>query len=135
MPACSEIIPEPNKFSFGKNAVTIMGNRAEDVAGKLIDAGSDIVGANCSIGSSSMLNVVEKMRNANPDVKLIFQPNAGLPILVESKTTYSETPEIMVSNIKKFLPYRPSIIGGCCGSTPEHIKGIVNIAADYNRKL
>jgi len=131
----SQDIPIACTLSFGENGVTIMGNKAEDVVNRLIDAGSDIVGANCSIGSGSMLNVVKKMREANPEAKLIFQPNAGLPILVESKTTYNETPEIMVSNIKKFLPYRPSIIGGCCGSTPEHIRGIVKIAADYNSRL
>ncbi|MES0342091.1 MAG: homocysteine S-methyltransferase family protein, partial [Candidatus Humimicrobiaceae bacterium] len=64
---------------------------------------------------------------ADPGAKLIFQPNAGLPVLKDGKTVFNETPEIMASNIKKYLDYKPSILGACCGSTPAHISGIVDI--------
>ena len=128
----SEDIPIACTLSFGENGVTIMGNKAEDVTSRLINAGSDIVGANCSIGSAAMIGVAGKMREANPEARLIFQPNAGLPVLVEGKTTYNETPEIMASNIAKFLPYEPSIVGGCCGSTPEHIREIIKVVRSHN---
>ncbi|HEY4695632.1 MAG TPA: homocysteine S-methyltransferase family protein [Candidatus Hydromicrobium sp.] len=128
----SKDIPIACSLTFGENGVTLMGNKAEDVVEVLINAGSDIVGANCSVGSGAMLNVVKKMREANTDARLIFQPNAGMPILVDGKTTYNETPEIMASNIAKFLPYKPSILGACCGSTPEHIKEIAKIVRNYN---
>ncbi|MBU4313980.1 MAG: homocysteine S-methyltransferase family protein [Actinobacteria bacterium] len=128
----SKDIPIACSLTFGENGVTLMGNKAEDVVEILINAGSDIVGANCSIGSAAMLNVVKKMREANPEARLIFQPNAGLPMLVEGKTIYNETPEIMASNIEKFLPYKPSIVGGCCGSTPEHIREIIKVVRSYN---
>jgi methionine synthase I (cobalamin-dependent) len=128
----SKDIPIACSLTFGENGVTLMGNKAEDVVEVLINASSDIVGANCSVGSGAMLNVVKKMREADADARLIFQPNAGLPVLVNGKTTYNETPEIMASNIAKFLPYKPSIVGGCCGSTPEHIKEIVKVVRDYN---
>jgi 5-methyltetrahydrofolate--homocysteine methyltransferase len=128
----SEDIPIACTLSFGENGVTLMGNKAEDVVEILINAGSDIVGANCSIGSAAMIGVVKKMREANPEARLIFQPNAGLPMLVEGKTIYNETPEIMSSNIEKFLPYKPSIIGGCCGSAPEHIKEIIKVVRSHN---
>ena len=128
----SEDIPIACTLSFGENGVTLMGNKAEDVVEILINAGSDIVGANCSIGSAAMIGVVKKMREANPEARLIFQPNAGLPMLVEGKTIYNETPEIMASNIEKFLPYKPSIIGACCGSTPEHIKKIIKVVRSHN---
>lgn len=128
----SKDIPIACSLTFGENGVTLMGNKAEDVVEILINAGSDIVGANCSIGSAAMLNMVKKMREANAEARLIFQPNAGLPMLVEGKTIYNETPEIMASNIEKFLPYKPSIVGGCCGSTPEHIREIIKVVRSHN---
>ncbi len=130
----SKDIPIACSLTFGENGVTLMGNKAEDVVDVLINAGSDIVGANCSVGSGAMLNVVKKMREANADARLIFQPNAGMPMLVDGKTIYNETPEIMASNISKFLPYKPSILGACCGSKPEHIKEIAKIVRDYNNQ-
>ncbi len=118
-------IPLACTLSFDENGVTVMGNRAEDAAVRLIESGCDFIGANCSIGSDSMLAVVKKIRKASPDGKLIFQPNAGLPQFLDGKTIYNETPEIMASNIGKFIPYGPSVLGACCGSTPDHIRAIV----------
>src|SRR4030042_6759347 len=128
----SEVIPIACSLSFGENGVTLMGNKAEDVVNVLIDAGSEIGGANCSVGSGAMLNVVKKMRVANADARLIFQPNAGMPALVDGKTIYDETPEIMASIISEYLIYKTSIMGACCGSKPEHIKEIAKIVRDYN---
>ena len=125
----SKDIPLACTLSFGENGITLMGNKAEDAVKTLLDAGCDIVGANCSIGSDSMLGIVRKMREADPGARLIFQPNAGLPVLKDGKTVFNETPEIMASNIKKYLEYRPSIIGACCGSTPAHISSIVDIVS------
>ena len=123
----SDLIPIACTLSFGENGVTLMGNKAEESAGILLGAGCDIVGANCSIGSDSMLGIVKKMRSAQPDALLIFQPNAGLPVLKEGRTTYNETPEIMANNISRYLEYGPSILGACCGSTPGHIAKIATL--------
>ncbi len=128
----SEDIPIACTLSFGENGVTIMGNKAEDALSSLINAGSNIVGANCSIGSAAMISVAGKMRETNPEARLIFQPNAGLPVIVKGETIYNETPKVMASNIAKFLPYKPSIIGACCGSTPEHIREIIRVIRNYN---
>jgi len=128
----SEDIPIACTLSFGENGVTIMGNKAEDAPSSLINAGSNIVGANCSIGSAAMISVAGKMRETNPEARLIFQPNAGLPVIVKRETIYNETPKVMASNIAKFLPYKPSIIGACCGSTPEHIREIIRVIRNYN---
>ncbi len=124
----SDSIPLACTLSFNENGITVMGNRAEDAAVKLLGSGTDFIGANCSIGSDSMLAVVKKIREASPDGKLIFQPNAGLPQLLDGKTIYNETPGVMASNIEKFIPYGPSILGACCGSTPGHISAIVKAA-------
>ncbi len=122
----SKNIPLACTLSFGENGITLMGNKAEDAVKTLLDSGCDIIGANCSIGSGSMLEIVRKMREADSGARLIFQPNAGLPVLKDGKTVFDETPEIMASNIKKYLDYGPSILGACCGSTPAHILCIVD---------
>jgi 5-methyltetrahydrofolate--homocysteine methyltransferase len=114
-------------LSFKENGVTVMGNKAEDFGKILINAGANIIGANCSVGSDSMIQITEKIRNANPDAKLLIQPNAGLPSLINEKTVFNETPEIMAENFKQILKYNPSIIGACCGSTPNHIKKITDL--------
>jgi 5-methyltetrahydrofolate--homocysteine methyltransferase len=120
-------MPVACTMTFGENGVSMMGNKAEDSIVILLNSGCGIVGANCGMGSDSMLGIVKKMRKAAPDAKLIFQPNAGLPVLKNGKTTYNETPESMASNIKEFLPYKPSILGACCGSTPVHINKIAQL--------
>jgi len=114
-------------LSFKENGITVMGNKAEDSGKILIDAGAYIIGANCSVGSDSMIKITEKIRKANPDAGLLIQPNAGLPSLIDGKTTFNETPEIMAQNFKQILKYNPSIIGGCCGSTPEYIIKIAEL--------
>lgn len=114
-------------LTFNEKGVTLMGNRAETSVKILTEAGCSVVGANCSVGSDKMLDIVKKMREADRGAKLIFQPNAGVPKLIEGKTIYTETPEIFAKNVKKFLSYNPSILGGCCGSTPEHIKKIAEL--------
>jgi 5-methyltetrahydrofolate--homocysteine methyltransferase len=123
----SRDIPLACTLSFGENGITLMGNKAEDAVKILLDSGCDIIGANCSIGSDTMLEIVQKMRNTDSGAKLIFQPNAGLPVLKDGKTVFNETPEIMAANIKKYLDYKPSILGACCGSTPAHISSIADI--------
>ena len=123
----SDSIPISCSLSFGASGVTIMGIKAEESVGTLLEAGCDIVGANCSVGSDSMFDIVKKIRKAEPDARLIFQPNAGIHVLKNGKTTFNETPETMAANIKSYLQFNPSILGGCCGSTPAHIRELVNI--------
>jgi 5-methyltetrahydrofolate--homocysteine methyltransferase len=108
-------------LSFQENGVTVMGNSAEFFGAALIDAGCDIIGANCSVGSGAMIKITEKIRAANPYLRLLIQPNAGLPSIVGGKTVFNETPEMMAENFSRILEYKPSIVGACCGSTPQHI--------------
>lgn len=114
-------------LSFNANGVTLMGNKAEQFGPALLEAGCDIIGANCSVGSESMISITEKIRNANPEALLLIQPNAGLPKIVNNVTVFDETPEIMLKNFKKILQFNPNIIGGCCGSTPAHIKALAKL--------
>jgi len=114
-------------LSFKENGITVMGNRAEDFGSRLLEAGCDIIGANCGIGSDSMIAITEKIRNFNPDALLLIQPNAGMPSIIEGMTVFNETPEIMAENFKDMLKYGIAIAGACCGSTPGHIRKISEI--------
>lgn len=114
-------------MSFSENGVTVMGNRAELFGAALIEAGCDIIGANCSVGSDTMIKITQKIRAANPDARLIIQPNAGLPSIVDGKTVFNETPEMMADSFSMILEYVPSIVGACCGSTPNHIKKLAEL--------
>jgi homocysteine S-methyltransferase len=82
------------------------------------------VGLNCSIGPSAMLNALEIIRNAT-DKPISIQPNAGLPRQVEDRLLYMSTPEYMAEYAKRFYEKGARIIGGCCGTTPAHIKEMV----------
>jgi 5-methyltetrahydrofolate--homocysteine methyltransferase len=114
-------------LSFKEDGVTVMGNRAEEFGSILLDSGCDIIGANCSVGSDTMIDITKKIRNANPEARLLIQPNAGLPEIDNGMTVFNETPEIMVKNFKEILKYKPSIVGTCCGSTPDHTRKIAEL--------
>ncbi|MGM0367922.1 MAG: homocysteine S-methyltransferase family protein [Actinomycetota bacterium] len=120
-------IPIACTLTFGENAVTMMGTKASNATKILQERGADIVGANCSLGSKLMLKIIREMRESDPEARLMFQPNAGMPVLENGKTTYKESEDIMAENIKEYLQYKPSIIGACCGSTPAHIKKIASL--------
>ncbi|MCG8686533.1 MAG: homocysteine S-methyltransferase family protein, partial [Desulfobacterales bacterium] len=84
---------------------------------------SDVVGFNCSIGPSLMLTAVEKVKE-KINKPMIVQPNAGLPKEVDGRMLYLSTPEYLAEYSKRFFECGARIIGGCCGTTPEHIREI-----------
>jgi methionine synthase I (cobalamin-dependent)/5,10-methylenetetrahydrofolate reductase len=84
----------------------------------------DVVGLNCSIGPSDMLDALKRIREIT-DKPISVQPNAGLPREVEGRLMYMSTPEYMAEYAKRFFENGAAIIGGCCGTTPEHIRQIV----------
>ena len=102
---------------------TIMGVSVEDAAAGLAAAGADIVGSNCGNGIENMVKIARKFRE-HTDLPLIIQSNAGLPDIVNGELVYPETPEFMAAKVKDLLDAGVSIIGGCCGTTPEHIRAI-----------
>jgi len=86
-------------------------------------AGSDIIGANCSVIGSDIADIVSEIRALEP-VYIIAAPNAGMPRLDNGKTLYDESPDSFAKNIPKIIDAGANIIGGCCGTTPEHIRKI-----------
>jgi 5-methyltetrahydrofolate--homocysteine methyltransferase len=84
-------------------------------------SGADIVGANCGAGIDNMIDLMRGMRDA-ASLPIWCKPNAGLPEWVGGQTVYRETPEMMVSQLKTLLDAGANIVGGCCGTSPAHIR-------------
>ncbi|OFW03740.1 MAG: bifunctional homocysteine S-methyltransferase/methylenetetrahydrofolate reductase [Acidobacteria bacterium RIFCSPLOWO2_02_FULL_67_36] len=87
--------------------------------------GADLVGLNCSVGPAAMLETIERMAHV-ATVKLSAQPNAGRPREIEGRNIYLCSPEYMASYARRFIANDVRLVGGCCGTTPEHIRHIKN---------
>jgi len=103
---------------------TMMGVSPAEMAAAVLEAGADILGTNCSQGSEAMIEVVKALREAAPGVPILVHPNAGMPILTDQGETYPESPAFMAGCVPAFREAGASIIGGCCGTSPEHIRAI-----------
>jgi 5-methyltetrahydrofolate--homocysteine methyltransferase len=102
---------------------TIMGDGAPACARELEDAGAAILGVNCGTGPETMLDMVRALRRETA-LPILVQPNAGLPILRGADLFYPESPEGMAAYVPKFIEAGASIVGGCCGTTADHIRAI-----------
>ena len=112
-------------MSFDTKGRTMMGVKPEKAAKTLWSLGVDVIGANCGRTLSETLTAVLKMREAVPDAVLMAKPNAGLPHIEGGDMVYDVTPDIMVDYARKFVAEaNVKIFGGCCGSTPEHIRAV-----------
>lgn len=112
---------------------TVMGNSIEDVEKGLREAGADILGSNCGHGVEKMVKIAREFKKVSTS-PLAIQSNAGTPELKDGKLVYPETPEFFSSKVPEFIEAGVSIIGGCCGTTPEHIRAIRN-AVDAHKKV
>ena len=115
-------------FTFDKTVQgdyrTMMGADPVSAMNAVIEAGADIVGTNCGNGMERMLEIVSIMRAANKTIPILVHANAGLPKNVNGQTIFPETPEDMAAIAPKLAAAGANIIGGCCGTTPAHIKAI-----------
>ena len=103
---------------------TMMGISPEEAVNKLIIAGADIIGANCGNGTEGMIEIVRLIRAMNPDIPVLIHANAGIPHYEDGKTVFPESPDEMALQIKELINSGANIVGGCCGTTPEHIRKI-----------
>lgn len=128
-------IPIICSATFNKNSegefYTLMGNSIREVYSFLIEKGVDLVGVNCGNGYFDSIEIVKQIKKDFPELKILVQPNAGLPEITSGQLVYSETPEKIIPAIKDFLEMGVSIIGGCCGTTKEHIKIIRELTDKY----
>ena len=109
------------QMTVSEDGLTAYGTEPKQFVRALERAGADVIGLNCSVGPATMLGVIEAMAGMT-DLKLSAQPNAGLPRDVMGRQIYMASPEYMAKHAKRLIASGAKIIGGCCGTTPEHIR-------------
>lgn len=114
-------LPIVAQMTIQMDGKTIFGASPETFTKKLDELGADVIGLNCGVGPAHVLTALEKMRGVTTK-KLSAQPNAGLPRDVQGRQFYMCSPEYMSKFAKRFIQAGASFIGGCCGTTPKHIK-------------
>jgi len=106
---------------------TMMGISPTQMTEEIIGEGVDIIGANCGNGIEGMIGIVKEIRKTDPDIPVLIHANAGMPVYKDGETVFPETPGETASFVDQLISAGANIIGGCCGTTPEHIKKIVEI--------
>src|SRR5919112_5683515 len=116
-------LPVIAQMTVGQEGNTSYGTSVETIATKLGELGADVVGLNCSVGPAAMLDAIERMveHTARP---VSAQPNAGLPRAVDDRRIYLASPEYMGSYARRMIQAGARFVGGCCGTTPDHIRKI-----------
>ncbi|PYO74500.1 MAG: bifunctional homocysteine S-methyltransferase/methylenetetrahydrofolate reductase, partial [Gemmatimonadetes bacterium] len=116
-------LPVVCQMTIGTDGLTYYGTDPDTYTKQLAAWGADVIGVNCSVGPAGVLEAVEKMVKAT-DKPISAQPNAGLPKDVGDRKIYLASPEYMASYARRMIETGARIVGGCCGTTPEHIKKI-----------
>jgi homocysteine S-methyltransferase len=117
-------MPVIAQATIGPELRTAYGASPEDIARALDRWGVDIIGLNCSVGPQTILEAIERMAVVTTK-KLSAQPNAGMPRDVGGRSMYMASPEYMASYARHLIQAGAKIVGGCCGTTPEHVKAMV----------
>lgn len=126
-------VPIVAQMTVGESHETIYGQRIDQAIARIAqEPAVAAVGLNCSVGPSGMLSSLELVRRVT-DKPISVQPNAGMPRRVEGRQLYMCTPEYMAEYAKRFFEMGARIIGGCCGTTPEHIKEIVRAVRSISK--
>jgi len=100
---------------------TMMGISPTEMTEVLIKSGASIIGANCGNGIADMIGIVKEIRQADPNIPVIIHANAGMPRYTDGETLFPESPADMAARVKEIIDAGANIIGGCCGTTPDHI--------------
>lgn len=114
-------IPVVAQVTIDEDGNCLDGATPETFAPRLAEWGADVIGCNCSVGPVAMLDAIERVR-AVSTLPLSAQPNAGVPRSVEGRNIYLCSPEYMASYARKFVAAGVRLVGGCCGTTPEHTR-------------
>ncbi len=125
-------IPVIAMLTFDDNGRSVLGTPPEAAAITLAAAGADIVGSNCGLGVDGIYDILCRMRKVT-GLPLISQANAGLPQLVGDRTVFPGTPDEMVAYHERMIELGVRVIGGCCGTTPAHIRAMKNALASKQR--
>jgi methionine synthase / methylenetetrahydrofolate reductase(NADPH) len=123
MLAARDVSPLPlvAQVTIDEDGNCLDGSDPQTFVPKLVEWGADVIGCNCSVGPVAMLDAIERVRAAT-SLPLAAQPNAGIPRSVDGRNIYLCSPEYMASYARKFVAAGVRLVGGCCGTTPEHIR-------------
>jgi len=127
-------LPVIAQLAYTEEGKTLVGDDPVAATRRLLELGADVVGANCSIGPQDILAVLRAMAQAN-GVRLSVQPNAGFPHRMGGRVVYPKaTPDYFAQFARQAAALGASIIGGCCGTTPEHIRAIAQAVKELSPK-
>ncbi len=115
-------LPVVAQVTIDEDGNCLDGATPETFGAKLADWGADVIGCNCSVGPGAMLGAIERVHQVTNGIPLSAQPNAGMPRAVEGRNIYLCSPEYMANYVPQYVAAGVRLIGGCCGTTPEHIK-------------
>ncbi|MEW5702453.1 MAG: homocysteine S-methyltransferase family protein [Candidatus Zixiibacteriota bacterium] len=130
--AVSSTIPVFASMTFDptpRGFITIMGVSVEQAASRLAAAGADVIGSNCGNGIENMVRIAAEFRKVT-NLPVLIRPNAGLPEIDGDRPAYRESAAFMVPHFRALVELGVQVIGGCCGTTPEHIAALRG-AADH----
>lgn len=114
-------IPVVASMTFTRDDRTLLGDDPAKVATALAEAGADVIGVNCSGGPAQLIRILREMRRAAPAARFWVKPNAGWPEHVGGRVMYAAAPEYFRDYALEFWKAGANVLGGCCGTTPEHI--------------
>ena len=118
-------------FTFSRTQTgeyrTMMGTGVHEFLEMTREAGANVVGANCGNGTAGMIEIVREMRTIDGNIPILVHANAGLPQYRDGETVFPESPGEMAPQMKELVAAGANIVGGCCGTTPDHIRLIVEI--------
>jgi homocysteine S-methyltransferase len=117
-------LPVIASLTLGEDAVTAYGTAPEAFGPRLAALGVDAVGVNCSVGPAVVLEAVERLRGV-VDLPIVAMPNAGIPREIDGRQIYVSSPEHVAAYARRMVEAGARIVGGCCGTTPEHVRAIV----------
>ena len=112
---------------------TMMGVSPAMMAEAILQAGADVIGANCGNGMERMIELVRALRTAAPQTPILVHANAGAPVIRGMETVFPETPEQMAALIPAVIAAGANIVGGCCGTTPAHIRAVAQAVKSFCR--
>ncbi|MDD6484874.1 MAG: homocysteine S-methyltransferase family protein [Clostridiales bacterium] len=121
-------------MTFDETQKTLTGADVDVMCAVLEGLGADCIGINCGLGPEQIYKIMERLSKI-ASVPIMAQPNAGLPKLVGHNTVYDVTPKLFAEQCEKIAALGASVLGGCCGTTPEHISELVKVCEKYRPKV
>ncbi len=123
-------LPVIAQMTVGEDGRSSLGTDVEHLAAELDGLGADVIGLNCSVGPASMLDALDRMARVTRK-PLSAQPNAGIPRTVRDRQIYLASPDYMAAYARRLIDAGARFVGGCCGTTPDHVRRIRDVVMSF----